>query len=211
MAGNLTDTAEGLILDHVNGTTAWTPTSPLKLRILQTVTATPESTAGTAYGGSTDQTIAFAAQSGSSAATNVACTFTGLAVGDIPGWEILDTNGTPKRIWFGVWAPKQVTAAVPASDQLTITAHGYVVGQKVVFIADPSQSTKVVPAGITVGTVYFVKTVVDANTIIVSTTSGGAALDITADGAATVGAVKSIANAGDTFQVASGSLTDSID
>lgn len=211
MAGNLTDTAEGLILDHINGTAAWTPTAPLKLRILQTVTATPESAAGTAYSGSTDQTISFAAQSGSTAASNVTCSFTGLAVGDIPGWEIYDTNGSPKRIWFGVWSPKQVTAAVAATDQLTVTAHGYTVGQKIVFIADPSQSTKTVPAGITVGTVYFVKTVVDANTITISATSGGTTVDITADGAATVGAVKSIANAGDTFQVASGALTDSFD
>ncbi|HET6910175.1 MAG TPA: hypothetical protein VFH54_12605 [Mycobacteriales bacterium] len=211
MPGNLTDTAEGLLLDHVNGTSAWTPTSPLKLRILQAMSSTPEATAGTQYSGSTDQTISFGAQASSSASSNVTCSFTGLGTGDIPGWEIYDTNASPKRIWFGVWSPKQVTAAVPASDQLTITSHGYSVGQKIVFIADPSQSTKSMPGGITIGTIYFVKTVVDANTITISTTSGGATLDITSDGAATVGVVKSVANPGDTFQVASGQLTDSFD
>lgn len=66
-----------------------------------------------------------------------------------------------------------------SNDQITCKGHGLSVDDRVVFFAG-AQGT--LPTGITEGTVYFVKTVPDGDTITISTTSGGSTVDITADG-----------------------------
>lgn len=62
----------------------------------------------------------------------------------------------------------------PATDVFTVPAHGYADTQKVVFYGDT------VPAGLTEGTVYFVRDST-TNTFKVAATSGGVAIDITAE------------------------------
>lgn len=202
MPGNLTDTAEPIALDAINLFTGTLFTSPLKLRILSANGT--ESGAGTAYSGSTDQTITFATGGASSNAQ----TFAALGTGDCKGWEVYDSNGTPKRIWYGLWSP--VGAAVTAQatgDTITSTAHGLVNTQKVVF------QTGYCPTGLTAGTTYFVVGST-TNTFQCSLTSGGSAVDITADstaGQVYYGLVKTIANPGDSLVVAIGGIVTSLD
>lgn len=67
-----------------------------------------------------------------------------------------------------------------SNDTITIPGlSGLSVGDKLVAVAFPNGT---IPTGITEGTVYFCKTV-STNDITISATSGGATLDITADGA----------------------------
>jgi hypothetical protein len=202
MPGNLTDTAEPIALNAINNQAAGLFTDPLKLRICSAIGS--ESAAGTQYSGSTDQTITFA----SGGASSNGQSFTGLGTGDCQGWEVYDSAGTPKRIWWGLWSP--VTSGVTAQntgDTITKTAHGLANGQKIVF--QPGYT----PAGLTGGTTYFVVGQT-ANTFQVATTLGGSAVAITADstdGQVSYGLVKVIANAGDALTVASGAITTSLD
>lgn len=202
MPGNLTDTSEPIALDAINSVALALFTGALKLRILSAIGS--ESAAGTAYSGSTDQTVTFATGGASSNGQ----TFSGLGIGDCPGWEVFDSSGTPKRIWWGLWSP--VSSGVTAQntgDTITKTAHGLANGQKVVF--QPGYT----PAGLTGGTIYFVVGQT-ANTFQVATTSGGSAVAITADstdGQVCYGLVKSIANTGDALTVPTGGITTSLD
>lgn len=67
-----------------------------------------------------------------------------------------------------------------AGDLVGLTAHGFAVGDVVVF------PTIVTTTGATVNTPYFVKTVPDANSFTVSATSGGSTLALTTNGTGTV-------------------------
>lgn len=73
------------------------------------------------------------------------------------------------------------TAVDPGTDQITVTAHGYVDGEAVVYSNGGGTSI----TGLTTGTTYYV-IVVDANTVKLATTKAnalaGTAIDITADG-----------------------------
>lgn len=77
------------------------------------------------------------------------------------------------------------TAVDPASNQITITAHGLSVGDPITY----SNGGGTTIVGLTNGATYFVQNVVDANNITLSATKGGAVVDITADG---VGAAHSL-------------------
>lgn len=71
-------------------------------------------------------------------------------------------------------APQIVHAAT--SDTITATAHGLAVSDRVAFYPTHNVS---LPTGITEGTVYFVKTAPDANTLTISATDGGSTIDVT--------------------------------
>lgn len=194
MPGNLTDTAELIALDAINGVANALFTAPLKLRIVAVLGS--DSTAGTAYSGATDQTITFV----SGGASSNAQTYASLGTGEIKGWEIWDANGSPRRIWWSLWSPVAATAQT-SGDTITKAAHGLVNGDKVVF--QPGYA----PTGTTGGTTYFVVGST-TNTFQVATTLGGSAVDITADSASvTYGLVKTIANAGDSFVCNTGDIT----
>lgn len=198
MPGNLTDTAEPIVLDAINSVTAALFTGTLKLRICSTLGS--ESAAGTAYSGSTDQTITFA----SGGASSNGQTFATLGTGDVQGWEIYDSAGTPKRIWYGLWSPAAATAQA-SGDTITKASHGLSNTQKVIF------QSGYAPAGTAANTTYFVVGAT-TNTFQVAATSGGSALDITADNAnVSYGLVKTIANSGDSLVVSTGGITTSGD
>lgn len=72
-------------------------------------------------------------------------------------------------------------AALAGTDTIYLPNHGLAVDDRVAFFA--TQAGAALPTGITEGTVYFVKTAPDTDTITISATSGGATIDITADGA----------------------------
>lgn len=77
------------------------------------------------------------------------------------------------------------TGVDPATNQITITAHGLVVGEAVVY----SNGGGTTVVGLTNGATYYVQSVPTANTLTLAATKGGAVVDITADG---VGAAHSL-------------------
>lgn len=99
---------------------------------------------------------------------------------DIFFWSLgTSSSGAGKVLYRGHFggAPKAFTAAT--NDNITCPAHGLAVNDRVVFYSRNGQS---LPTGITEGTVYFVLTAADANTITISATQGGSVIDITAVG-----------------------------
>jgi len=75
------------------------------------------------------------------------------------------------------------------SDTLTIPGNPFVVNDTLVFSVDNGEA---IPAGITAGTIYFVKTSA-GNDITISATLGGAQLDVTAASVFTVGKIATLA------------------
>lgn len=112
MADNLTDTAENLMLDWVNGVGSPSrPTPPLKLALLTANGS--DSAAGTeVVGGSYARptVVVGAASGGATSNTNLievtdmpACTVTGVAV--------YDSAGSPLRIWHGTLSSSKTVNA----------------------------------------------------------------------------------------------------
>lgn len=88
-------------------------------------------------------------------------------------------SGAGKILYKGVIGTNLGGFTALASDTITIPGlTGVAVDDRIAFFAAPGDT---LPAGITEGTAYFVKTV-SGNDITVSTTQGGATLDITAAG-----------------------------
>lgn len=103
-------------------------------------------------------------------------TYTHFAVGSA-------ASGAGKVLWSGVIGSDQGVGTAKASND-TISAPGgsFAVGDQVIFSAYEGFA---LPAGITAGTAYFVKTVAGTD-ITISATNGGATLDITADGVVSI-------------------------
>ena len=98
-----------------------------------------------------------------------------IKVGDI----VIDDNGDKVRVKD--IQPNRVvaTSAVNASnEQVTITNHGFVANQEVVYQANGGTAI----AGLTDDTIFFVKTVSSANAFTLSATAGGTQIDITGTG-----------------------------
>lgn len=96
-------------------------------------------------------------------------------------WSLgVASAGASKTLYQGVIgaAAKVFTAAT--DDNIKAPGHGLAVNDEVCFFPIAGIA---LPTGITEGTVYFVKTAPDADTITISTTAGGSTLDITAVGA----------------------------
>lgn len=122
--GALTATLDNKILDHVNLTTSYTPTSPLKLRLM-TANGSAASAGTEVTGGSySPQTIAFAAASGGSAAHSANITFSGMPAATVVGLEIWDSAGTPVRLW---WGALSASKTVSAGDSLSFPAGSVIV------------------------------------------------------------------------------------
>ncbi|UBU10028.1 phage tail fiber protein [Nonomuraea gerenzanensis] len=113
MADNLTDTAENLVLDWINGVGSPTrPTTPLKCRLM---TANGSDSAGgtevTNSGGSTyaSQNVTVGAASGGATSNTGALTFTNMPAVTVVGVEIWDSAGSPVRLWHGPLAANKTT------------------------------------------------------------------------------------------------------
>lgn len=92
--------------------------------------------------------------------------------------------GTGKVLFRGIIGPTSGGFTKPfigiaSDDGVRILGHGLSVDDRVVF---RSLLGSTMPTGVTEGTVYYVKSVVDSDTITISATSGGATVDITASG-----------------------------
>lgn len=121
--------------------------------------------------------------SGQSVTLNAAISFPAGATGDtdvLMFWAVgSGSSGTGELLYSGPIGSNLGAGTATTADVITIPGlTGVSVGDRIVFTA-PTGGT--IPSGITVGTVYFVKTV-STNDITISTTSGGSTLDITAAG-----------------------------
>ena len=93
------------------------------------------------------------------------------------------TNAFANANYIGMTYLNAVTFVYPSvtfasgTDRCTLTAHGRAANDPVSF-----QTTGAMPNPLVAGTTYYVKTVVDANTITLSATAGGALIDLTTDG-----------------------------
>ncbi len=122
MANNVTDGAELLILDWINGVgTPTRPTTPLKVAL---VTANgSDSAAGTEVvaGGNTyaRQSVTFTSAATGSASNTAALTWSNMPGVTVVGVEIWDSAGTPVRLWYG---PLTSSQAVTAGNTFQIAA-----------------------------------------------------------------------------------------
>jgi hypothetical protein len=98
--------------------------------------------------------------------------------------------GTSNRLWLAnnsdySWTPvsKVATVTISAASPgvITLTAHGFSANDPVVF----SNSGGALPVAITAGTVYYVKTVLSADTFTISATVGGTAINTASTGTGT--------------------------
>lgn len=98
--------------------------------------------------------------------------------------------GTSDRLWIAdntdySWTPvsavETVTISSASPGVFTLAGHGFAANDPVVF----SNTGGGLPAEITAGTKYFVKTVLDANTFTIAATAGGMAINTTSAGTGT--------------------------
>lgn len=123
MADNLTNDAEGLMLDWLHGVgNPARPTTPLKCRLM-TMDGT-DSAAGTeAAGGTyTPQSVTLSTAAGTGITTNSGdLSYSGMPACTVTGVEIWDSAGSPVRLWYGtLTTPRTVNAGdtlvIPAGD-----------------------------------------------------------------------------------------------
>jgi pectate lyase len=127
MSDNLTDEAERLVLDWLNGdTTVVQPVAPLMVRL--TTTAPTDSAAGTEAAGDLYDSVpaglgAAATTAGTSKVTNAAqVTVPGVSTSaavNIWGVEIWDSGATPRRIAYQAFG---AAVSVPANQPATFAA-----------------------------------------------------------------------------------------
>lgn len=155
---------------------------------------------------------AFDASSGGHAQNTAVIDVASMPAVTVMAWSLHDAagSGLPPTggncLWTGWLSTLGGVAIVKdaaTTDDIYIPDHGLSVDDRIVFEVVEGLS---VPAGITAGTVYFVKTSA-TDVITVSTTSGGATLSITGDGqTAWRKVVPKTTNLNDTFEIAAGDL-----
>jgi hypothetical protein len=111
MADNLPDTIENALLDALVGTTPWTVTTPIMLR-LYTATGTDAAEGTEVTGGTyTRQQITFGGASGGAISNNSVLNSTLMPACTVNGIELWSSDGTPKRLAYGnLSSPKTVAA-----------------------------------------------------------------------------------------------------
>lgn len=121
MAGNITDTAENLLLDHVLGTTSFTPTAPIKVALMTANGSDASAGTEVVAGGNAyvRQTLTCGAASAGATSNSGTLTWSNMPSCTVVGVEIYDSNGTPKRLW---WGPLAANKVVNAGDTFQLTA-----------------------------------------------------------------------------------------
>lgn len=109
---------------------------------------------------------------------------------NVAGWFSVGiaSAGASRFDYSGQFSTTLFDGVGAVNDTLTIVGHNFVVGDTLVFSVDNGE---VLPAGITAGTIYFVKTA-GTDVITISATNGGATLDVTAAGTLTVGKITTL-------------------
>jgi len=111
MADNLPDTIENQLLDALVGTSTYSVTGTIKLRLM-TANGSDASAGTEVTGGSyVAQTITFTTASSGAIENSGAISFTGMPAATVVGIEIYDSAGSPKRLLYGaLTASRTVTA-----------------------------------------------------------------------------------------------------
>tara|TARA_R110002073_G_scaffold316964_2_gene490153 strand:- start:1514 stop:1897 length:384 start_codon:yes stop_codon:yes gene_type:complete len=111
MADNLPDIIENQLLDALVGTSTYSVTGAIKLRLM-TANGSDASAGTEVTGGSyVAQTIAFTTASSGAIENSGAISFTGMPAVTVVGIEIYDSAGSPKRLLYGaLTSPRTVTA-----------------------------------------------------------------------------------------------------
>ena len=208
----LTDAGEIAVLDEIYN--AGTGTFPTADPFVALHSADPGDTGATAEltgGGYARQQVAFGAAASGTLSNTGAITWS-VPAGNVVAWSIWDavTAGVCFQTgWFNTATPAVglgiVRSADLAGNDVQSVAHGLATDDRVVFETIEQLAT---PTGITLGTIYFVLAAgLTTDAFNVSTTSGGAELDITAAGS-TVWRRVLVTNFGGagSFQVAAGDL-----
>lgn len=126
MANNLvTAEADRLLNASVNGTAYTAPTTPMKLALA--TTASSASAAGTEVTGGSyaRQTIAFTTSAGSGVSNSGAVTYTNMPAATVTHCDVYDSNGTPRRAWWGALTASKTTAS---GDTLSFATGAVTVG-----------------------------------------------------------------------------------
>lgn len=164
--------------------------------------AVVRSSSGWTISGSAPTQVVNAAQINFPACTggsNIATHF-GIGTSSSGAGKLICSGNLGKLEWEGT--------GKASNDTITIPGHDFSVGDVIEVEALGSQA---IPGGISLGILYFVKTV-SGNDITISATSGGATLDITSDGAGVFSKDVSLAiSNGITPQFAAGALAGYID
>lgn len=212
---SISNYAENKMLDSVfNGTATTYSGLPTADPYIALHTSDPgETGANEVTGGSyARQQAAFGAAASGTLENSANIDFANMpAVGapGVVGWSAWDAVSAGNCLWTGWLSTVAVTIQVDdedlATDDIESPTHGFATDDRVVFEALENFT---VPTGLTPGTLYFVLAagLVD-DMFRVSTTSGGAAANITAEGQCIARKVlgKTV-NSGDTFRIATGDL-----
>jgi hypothetical protein len=201
----------GKVIDHILRNQAYTPVATVYVSLHTAdpgLTGTNEVTGGT-Y---TRQAAGFTAAASSHTDNAGLLSFTLMPAVAAPGVTfagVWDAVTTGNFLYGGPLTPAaQVTwgfTALASTDIITAYALGFVANDTVEF--ETAEGTAL-PTGITAGTIYYViSTGLTTDVFEVSTTLGGGALNITANGGGIVRKVSGkTTNSGDTFQIATGDL-----
>lgn len=118
MSGGLTNGESDRLVNASLGVAAYTaPTTPMKLALA--TTASSASAAGTEVTGGSyaRQTLAVTTASGGTGVSNSsACTYTNMPAATTVAGDIYDSNGTPRRAY---WGPLGANKTTNAGDTLT--------------------------------------------------------------------------------------------
>lgn len=110
-SGIATAEIDRFINASLNATAYTLPTTPMKLS-LHTTTSSDASAGTEVTGGSyARQTIAFGTSAGSGVANTGAVTFTNMPATTTTNVNIYDSNGTPRRGWWGDLTASKTTAS----------------------------------------------------------------------------------------------------
>jgi len=110
-SGIATAEIDRFINASLNGTAYTLPTTPMKLAL--NTTSSTDSAAGTEVTGGSyaRQTIAFGTSAGSGVSNTGTVTFTNMPATTTTNVNIYDSNGTPRRGWWGDLTANKTTAS----------------------------------------------------------------------------------------------------
>ncbi|GAA2346916.1 phage tail fiber protein [Dactylosporangium salmoneum] len=110
--GALVTAEANRLLDATFGTAAFAaPTGAMKLALV-TATGSAAAAGTEVTGGSyARQTLVMGSASGSSCANTSTISFTGMPAATVTGVDIYDSNGTPRRAWWGALTASKTVGA----------------------------------------------------------------------------------------------------
>jgi hypothetical protein len=192
------------VFDHLLRNQAYTPPSTIYFSL---------NTADPGDNGANEMAVTrvagtYSAASSKSVALSSAVVFTNCPTGTVVAFSIWDALSSGNCLWTGFLtaSPKAFTGD-DSTDVITCPGHGLTTNDQVVFYDD---GVGTLPTGVSEATLYYViSSGLTTDAFKISTTLGGSAVNITAKGQGLVSKTtpKTIANAGDTFNLSTATLS----